>query len=111
MRFIEPFEFAPEWLQAIVKLKIAQYAENPDCPVREPRGVAFFQTFESLTSASETYARERRCEMTAMLRGLRLIGRGPVSVFTATGRDLHKLDVGFPAAGAQFSQLFRIIIV
>jgi hypothetical protein len=106
---IEPFEYTPSWKRAIVLHEIGRAFDGPGPRVTEPRAIAFYRGYESLSS--DPRYREIRHEVTAMLRGLVGDLEAPVTTFTGDGHYFHKLDLGFLPTGINLGHIFRFSIV
>lgn len=106
MQTIEPFQYAPEWLQKLA-LKITAV------PRVKPKAVAFIRIYEPDTAAQYPSMRDRTAEYERMLEALAEVPHGAnlIEVYTGTGADIRKLDVGFEPVGAQFTQTFRLLII
>lgn len=106
MHFIEPFQYAPEWLQ---KLALRQTA----FPRQKPKAVAFIRIYDGDSAAKYPSLRDRTAEYERMLPALAGIEPGAqiIERFTATGAEIYRMEVGFEPAGAQFAQTFRLLVI
>lgn len=113
MFFVEPAEFAPQWLRDTVEKLIQMADENSPIGlprVTEPRAYALIRLYEA-DPVKHPSLRDRTDEATRMLRGLVGDLNAGTTSWTNHGAEFYKLGTDFPCVGAQFSAKFKLIIV
>lgn len=106
MNFIEPFEYAPEWIKKLAMKSTA-------FPKKKPKAIAFFKMYEGMKWGDNPAFRDRTAEYERMLPALAEIEPGAqiVEAFTATGSQIYRMDVDFPGQGAQFMYTYRLLMI
>jgi hypothetical protein len=104
MFWIEPALYAPQWLFDAAK-KLTGWTPDSDFQIE---AIAMIRMYD-MDPVKYPFSRDRTEEVRLMLKGLS--GKRDIQQFDLKGVDLHRMNVGFEAVGAQFGQDFRIIVI